>query len=332
MKITTLKHLQFQKIISIVSFLLISNLLISQSVIFNSAKKNFEEGKLDESKKMFNLIGKSTSEYAEAKFYLGKIYYAEKKLDDAIQSFEDAIKANGKNAEYYFYLGNVKGEKAMHANIIQQAILAKEIMNAWQTGEKIDSMHLGIQLGLLNFYIMAPSVMGGGIDKAYKTADKIIRINYADGCQAKGFVYDRDKKTDLAEKMYKEAIKSNPKELRYSYSLGIFYLRHNFKEKSLEFWTSLANNYPDEARPFLELGNLYSSDPKTHEKAIVNLNRFLQLTKKDDNYGKSRANFCLGNISKAKGDKVNAKKYYEITLSFNPRSKEAKDALEEINQ
>jgi tetratricopeptide (TPR) repeat protein len=302
----------------------------SQSSIFINARKNFDEGKFDESKKMFNLIGKNSNEYAESRCYLGKIYYFEKNLDEAIKSFEEAVKANNKNAEYYFMLGNMQGEKAMKANIVQQALLAKDILKSWETGAKLDSMHQGIRWGLMNFYTMAPSFMGGGMDKAYKMADELNRIKYPEGFEAKGYVYERDKKNDLAEKSFKEAIKANPKESKYYHALAYFYIRHNGKDKAQGLFEKALEINPDDARSTLELGKLFSENITTIDKGKTYLDRFFQIADKNNKYELSRANFYLGNIYKFKGDKTNARKCYESTLSLNPKFEEAKKELKEL--
>jgi len=302
----------------------------AQSPIFISGKKNFDEGKYEESKKLLNTIGKNSAEYGEAKYYLGRICFNNQKYDDAISLLKEAIGANNKNADYYFWLGNAIGEKTMRSNMLEQAVLAKEIIKNWEIGAKLDSTHQGIRWGLLNFYSQAPSFMGGGMEKAYKVADELNKLKYPDGFEAKGYVYERDNKKEMAEKSFNEAIKASPKEVKYYYALAYFELRQNKIDKSLELFEKIIELNPQEANANFEIGRIYSGNNKKLEEGKKYLNRFLEIVNQNNKNYICRANFYLGNIYNSKGDKQSAKKYYEIALTLDPKFKDAKKALEKL--
>lgn len=319
------------KIVVLFCLLSVYNFANAESIIFTNAKKNYTEGKFDESKKLFITIGKNNTEYADARYYLGMIAYKEKLYDVAIDYLNDAIKANNKNAEFYFMLGNVYGEKAMRSNLVQQALLAKSVLKNYQIGEKIDSTHLGLKWNLLNFYSMAPSIMGGDMKLAYKIGDEINKLKFPDGYEAKGYVYERDGKKDLAEKSFLEAIKAAPKEPKYYYALARFYIRDKKNDKSVEYLEKIIAIKPDEARAYLGLGQVYSNDKSNFEKCLKNINRYFELADGKNKQESAYANYLLGNIYNEKGDKINAKKYYKLAVTAFPEFKEAEKALEKIN-
>ncbi len=305
-------------------------LIRAQSTIFIAAKKNFDDGKYEESKKLFKTIGKNSIEYGEARYYLGKICHFNRKFDEAINLFKEAIAVNNKNAEYYFWLGNSLGEKAMISNLVEQAILAKQILKNWEIGAKLDTAHQGIKWGLLNFYSQAPSIMGGNMDKAYKAADDINKLKYPDGFEAKGYVYERDNKKEEAEKSFKAAIKASPKEPKYCYALAYFYLRQNKIDNSLELFNKIIEINPHDVNAYYEIGRIYCSDKQKFNLGKPYLIRYLLIADPDNKNGISKANYYLGNIYNAEGDKANAKKCYDKALTLNPKFTEAKRAIEKL--
>jgi len=305
-------------------------LINAQSIIFLNAKKNFNEGNYEDSKNLFNTIGKNTSEYGESRYYLGRIFFSTRNFDESIEYFQEAIAANNKNADYYFWLGNSYGEKAMLSNMVEQAFLAKKILKNWETGVKLDSTHQGLRWGLMNFYSQAPSIMGGNMEKAYKAADELNKLRYPDGFEAKGYVYERDKKKEMAEKSFKEAINASPKELKFYYALAYFYLRQNKINESIELFVKIIDINPQEANAHFEMGRLYSSNNKMLDQGKEHLTRYLQMADPNNKNGISKAYYYLGNIYKSQGDKTNAKKHYEKALSLDPTFIEAKHALEKL--
>jgi tetratricopeptide (TPR) repeat protein len=302
----------------------------AQSPIFANAKKLFYESKFEESRKLFNTIGKNSSEYAEARYYLGKSYYNEKKYDEAIESFREAVTTNNKNAGYYFMLGNAYREKAMISSFIKKLIIGKEIIKNWEITAKLDSTHEGVRWDLMNYYSCVPTMFGGDMGKAYKLAEEIKKINYPNGCEARGYVCERDHKNDLAVKSFNEAIKASPKVLKYYYALAYFYQRQNTNDLALPVFEKIITIDPNEVNAHFEIGKTYSTSEKMHEQGIQHLSRCIQLANSNDKITKSKANYYLGNIYKSKADKANANQCYMNALSLDPTYSDAKKALSQL--
>ncbi len=305
-------------------------LIQAQSATLVNAKKKFDEGKYDESKCLFNNIGKNSIEYSDAKYYLGRICFHNKKYVEAIELLDEAIAINNKRAEYYFWLGNAYGEKAAQSNVFQQPFIAKHVVENWEIAANLDFSYQDVRWGLLNFYSQAPSFMGGGMDKAYKVADELNKLNYPDGFEAKGIVYERDNKKDLAEGSFKEAIKISPKELKYYYALAYFYDRQKRYDRSEELFEQIIAINPDEANANFELGRLCSTNNKKFVQGLQFLNHFIQITNPNNKIDLCKANYYLGNIYNSKGDKINAKNYYNKALSLDATFIDAQKALKKL--
>lgn len=302
----------------------------AQKFKLSDAIELFNKGKYEESKKIFNTINSGNKEYGEACFYLGKICHFTKNYDEAIEYFKKAIATNNENADYYFWLGNSYGEKAMLASMVKKPFLAKKILEVWGIAAKLDSTHLGVRWGLMNFYSQAPAMFGGGMNKAYKVCEEIKKINYADGFESKGYVYERDNKKDMAEWSHKEAIKASPDNMKYYYALAFFYMRQNKNEKSKEIFEKIIAVKPDVPYAYLEIGHINSTSGKDLDKGKDYLNHYIEIADKNNKRDLGRAYYYLGTIYKLQGNKVIAKKYYNDALSFDPSLKEAKQALDKL--
>src|SRR6478736_6979263 len=102
------------------------------------AKNLYEQKKYNQVKKILGSIEKDNTEFAAARYYLGRVAVDEKKIDDAVDYFKEATEANGKVAEYQVWLGDTYGAIAKDANVFKQGLLAPKMRNAWEAAIALD--------------------------------------------------------------------------------------------------------------------------------------------------------------------------------------------------
>src|SRR5262249_36966662 len=102
---------------------------------------------------------------------------------------------------------------------------------------ELDPNNLDARTGLIEFYMLAPGIMGGDEKKALQQAAEIKRRDAMRGHQAFAYIYGRQKKPDLARKEYVDAVKENPNSPKSHYWLGISFLTadKNYKAAAEEF-------------------------------------------------------------------------------------------------
>lgn len=120
-------------------------------------------------------------ETAVAHYYLGKIYLQLRDYDQAVAHCKTAVKIQPENAEYHFCLGLSYGKKAEHASFLAKAFLAPRIKKSFRQAVALDPNHIQARIGLANFYIHAPVLWGGDLDKAYEQATIILKFDAAKG-------------------------------------------------------------------------------------------------------------------------------------------------------
>ena len=120
---------------------------------------------------------------AVAHYYLGRIHLALQEYDQAIEHCRTAADIQAQNAEHYFCLGLGYGKKAQTASLVSKALLAPKIKQSFEKTVALDPQHVQGRVGLANFYLQAPPVMGGNIDKAHEQAMILLNLNAEKGRQ-----------------------------------------------------------------------------------------------------------------------------------------------------
>lgn len=115
-------------------------------------------------------------ENATAHYYLGQIHLHLTTYDKAIKHCKQAINIEANQAEYHFCLARGYGGKARRAPPWYQAILAFKVRRELKQAVALDPDHVQARIGLIKFYMQAPRIMGGSLDKAQVQAQYLVRL------------------------------------------------------------------------------------------------------------------------------------------------------------
>lgn len=146
-----------------------------QSLV-DRGKVLYESKKYPDARKVFELVKENTNGYPEAKFYLGRIAYDQKEYDDAVEYFEEATELNTKSGEYFNFLGDALAASGADASMFKQMSIGPKAIKAWEEAARLDSKNMRARYSLVGVYPMAPGFMGGGQDKADKTAKELFPL------------------------------------------------------------------------------------------------------------------------------------------------------------
>lgn len=313
-----------------VSFLILiffTTILSAQTV--DRAKKFWEDKKPAEAKKHLLTVKEGNKEYAAARFYLGRIAYDEKKYDDAEEYFEEAIGANDKVADYYNWYGNTLGTIASDANMIRQATLAPKIKGAWEKAVVLDPKAIDPRISLIQFYLMAPSIAGGSVDKAVQMANDIKKIKPAEGHRQLGNIYYREKKFTEAEKEYVAMAKADPK---YAQGLGSFYTNQKQYEEAFALYEDLLKKDTEDMMAIYQIGKTSALSGQKLDRGEACLKKYLGYSPKKNEPSHAGANMRLAQITEKRGKKPEAKALYEKALKSDATLKEAKEGLARVSK
>ncbi|MDQ2820208.1 MAG: tetratricopeptide repeat protein [Pseudomonadota bacterium] len=101
------------------------------------------------------------------------------RLDEALKLAEQCVAAHPKESICHEALGNVLGTKALNAGIFSAMGYAGKIRDAFRTAVDLDPANVSAKFSLAQYYLAAPGIVGGGVDKAQALAAETGKTNPA---------------------------------------------------------------------------------------------------------------------------------------------------------
>lgn len=279
------------------AFLVLTISAFGQTKI-EQAKTSFEQRKYDRVKAVLASIDKEDPAFADAQYYLGRVAYEEKEYEEAADLFNEAIDTNDKVADYHHWLGNAYRNRALISNPLTGAMLAPKIRKAWEKAAALDAKNIDARISLVGYYTEAPGFMGGSIDKAKDIANQLIKLSPAIGHREMGEIFMMEKNYEKALLLFEESLKENP-----------------------EGYVSI-----------YQFGKASALSGQRLERGEECLKKYLTHTPQTGEPSHAGANMRLGQIKEKMGNKVEAKRLYEMALRSDGRLKEAKEGLERVSK
>jgi tetratricopeptide (TPR) repeat protein len=213
---------------------------------------------------------------------------------------------------------------------LKKASAAKNVKKSFERAVELNPDNLEARMGLLQFYQMAPGIMGGSKEKAKEQAEAIKQRNPYQGHLAFGLIYMVNEEFDLAEKEYQAAIALDSNNSQPYYSLGYLYARQKQFDKATEIFENLLKSHPDQVASYFHLGRIAVMSGKNLDKGEEYLKKYLQTEPSDERPSFAFAHLLLGHIYKMQEKKDLAKGEYEKALELDPDFEQAKKALKDL--
>ncbi len=245
----------------------------------NSAKNLLQNNKLNEAKSILEKLISNDKNNAEAHFYLGKTLLRMKEYEDASDEFETAIKINYNNADYHFWFAQAMGADAVNSSIFTKIKLAPKIKDEYMKTVKINPSHIEGRVGLINFYRMAPGIMGGSMEKAYSEAKILIGYDEKVGHSQLAALYVADKNNAKAEEEFKflENKYGNQKDFSGFYNAyGYFLVSISRNEEAIVKFKKQIELDPKNPNSYDSLGDGYLATGNKNE-AIAQFKKALEI-------------------------------------------------------
>jgi len=315
-------------IVNLLLLLLSSSYLFGQSS-FDKGKALYESKKYPEAEKIFKAVPEKTNNYAAAQYYLGRMAFAKKAYNDAADYFKEATEVNPKEADYFKWLGDTYAEIAKKANVFTQAAMASKVKNAWEKVIELDAKNIDARISLIGFYTQVPGFMGGSMNKAKVIAEEIIKLNIAEGHWQMGWILAEEKNYLAAEKEFSKMLKANPD---YNRNLSEYYIDEKQYDKAFELLEEILKKTPDDYLSLYRFGKAAGLTGSKLDRGEECLKKYLIHVPIDNEPSIARANIRLGQIKEKKGNKAEAKKYFEIALKQDNSLREAKEGIERTSK
>ncbi len=156
----------------------------------------------------------------------GESWYKHDKHDEAIREFRAATRLQPNSSVAWMWLGRALGRKAEKVSPFRAAFMVGDVREAFEKAVRLDPANVDARSDLLDFYLEAPSMFGGGLDKARQQAEAIARLDPAEGHWARARIAEKEKRYPEAAREYRAATEARPQSEGYKKDLQKFLNKH----------------------------------------------------------------------------------------------------------
>jgi tetratricopeptide (TPR) repeat protein len=214
---------------------------------------------------------------AAAYALLGKACFMDGQYKRAVANLEAAVKEDGLNSEYYDWLGRAYGRLAEGSSFLSALGYAKKTVRAFERAVELDPSNLEALSDVFEYYLEAPGMVGGGLDKAEATAKHFAGLNAAEYHWARARLAEKRKDFETAERAYRAALAANPNEVGRALDLAAFLSSRGKYGESDALFRASEDNYPHAPKVLYARASSYVQSKRRLDEAEVLLNRYLAL-------------------------------------------------------
>jgi tetratricopeptide (TPR) repeat protein len=194
----------------------------------------FDSRRYDDAKSLLASYAAQHRDDAIAPSYLGRIAMVEGDFAGAARYFEHAVALDDRNAASHYWLGRSLGLEAVRGSRLKAFGLARRSGRELQRAVALDPDNVEARLALVQFYLVAPRLVGGSEGKARAQVGDIARRNPFRGYLARAWVAEDAKDYRGAEQAYQAATAAYPDSAAGWYYLGLLYQREQQYDKTLK--------------------------------------------------------------------------------------------------
>lgn len=170
---------------------------------------------------------------ALANFLLSQIRNAFHDRQSPLPLAEKAVQLDGRTAKYHRQLAEVLGVTAQYSGMLRQLILARRFRKEIGIALDEDPRDLQALRDLMEFYLLAPGIVGGDKDQARAVASRIEGLDVAAGLMARARLADFYKEPGNAQAFLRKAVARQPQNYRARIALAAEYLASDRRHDDL---------------------------------------------------------------------------------------------------
>jgi tetratricopeptide (TPR) repeat protein len=269
-----------------------------RAATLGEAQELFRAKRYAEARSAFEKVVAVEPENADADYHLGLLALRRDAPEDAIAWLEKATAKSPSSAPFFHALGDAYGLAAQKAGLFSKLGFAQKCRTAYEQAVSLDPENLEARYSLFTFCRQAPSIAGGGLDRARIQALEIQKRDPVQGSLALAELSVAEKKYDDAFVILEDLRRRYPEKLNAAYQIG-----------------------RTAAMSGLRLG-----------QGEAALKEYLAHAPDDGQAPLWAAHWRLGQILERKGDSAAARGEFEAALKLNPTQPQLLDAMRRLNE
>jgi len=303
-------------------------LLLPSLCAATSPKELLAAGRVDEALQTLEQQVSHSATDAESYNLLCRAYYMIDEWDRGIAACERARNLDPQKSLYHLWLGRIYGEKADHVGFLSAAGLAKKVRVEFERAVELDPESWEARADLVDFYVSAPAIVGGGRDKAQAQANAIAALNPALAHWIAAHIAAKDHDTALAEREYRAAIAANQSLGRAWVDLAGLLFRNNRLDDMEQVLRDLESAPVAQREALRDGASVLLRAGRDFRLAIRLLRRYLSSPVEEAPAFK--AHDMLGQLLEKQGDRRAAAEEYRTALALSHTNARAQEDLKRV--
>ena len=270
-----------------------------------------------------------TAQAREA-FARGRAAVQSRRIEEAIPLLELAVALDGKRYEHHMWLGHAYSRQIARVNFMKKAGLARKAGSEYNTAVALAPTSTDAAEARLEFFLNAPSMVGGGLDKAKAEAARIATLSKFRGGFAAARVADHQKDLVGAEREYRALVAQYPDSSSPVATLATFLQNNNRYDDAFAVVDQRLARVPDDTVGLYQLGRIAALSGQRLPAGEAALRRFLAMLAVKDTLSRASGHYRLGMIRERMGDTTAARAEYRKATELNPGYEPAASALKKL--
>lgn len=319
----------FKAFLPCIRIALILVLLSSVRLFADDAQANalLQQGRVDEAQVALQQIIAARSGDAQAHQLLCRVYYAQDMAEEAIQECELSATQDPSSSTTQMWLGRAYGMKASHANPLAAFALARKVRYAFERAVQLDPQNIQAMSDLGQFYVYAPALVGGGLDKARTLANQMQPRHPSQAHRLLAFISAQNKDATTAESEFKKAILAGQTAAAYI-DLSQFYQQQNQPNKAIEaLQAGVAIDRRKDAS-LVDAASILTAMKLSPQFAESLLRQYLSSSAKSEDAPAFKVRLQLGELLAHQGDAAGAHREYAAAASLASNYVPARKAMQ----
>lgn len=249
------------------------------------------------------------------------------KASEAVDAAERAVSLGPDHAQAHYWLGNAYGQRLGQVGMLRQAVLAPKLRDAFLRALELDPEIHEARLNLMEYYLQAPAIAGGSVDKARAQAAELARRDPPRGHYARGRLAMHDGDAAAATKAFVAAYQARPENKAYRMAAGVAHQQAGQWSEAFAIFSAWTKEDPSATSAWYQVGRTAALSGQYLAEGAHALRRFLALPAAAGEAPKHHAWYRLGQIQVQAGDKDAARVSFEHAIKGDPDNADFKAAL-----
>ncbi len=312
-----------------VLLVLLLPIAVSNASAADSAQDMLAAGRVDEAITELNVRLASTPGDAAATNLLCRAYFAFEDWDRAESSCKKAVWLAPDNSRFHLWLGRAYGEKAERANFVVAMGLAVKVREEFERAVQLDPKDVDARLDLAEFYIEAPTILGGGEQKARAQAHSIAVMDPAGEHWVYARIAEKKKDAATAEREYRQCIDVSHGDAEAWLNLALFLRGQNRLDEMERAIVKLSQAPMPKLEVLMDASQTLYRAGRSFPFAMELLRRYFAAGPVEAAPA-FKVRYLLGTLLEKQGDKAGAAREYRASLSLAHNFGAAQQALNRV--